>query len=64
METAAHKYSDLRLTGTRRMMMLTPETSSCYLTTNQLEEHELIRHPETHIPSVAFFKTKQNNTLP
>ena len=49
---------------TRRMMMLTPETSSCYLTTNQLEEHELIRHPATHIPNVVFFKTKQNKIIP
>ena len=48
---------------TRRMMMLTPETSSCYLTTNQLEEHELIRHPATHIPNVVFFKTKQNKII-
>jgi len=49
---------------TRRMMMLTPETSSCYLTTNQLEEHELIRHPATHIPNVVFFKIKQNKIIP
>ena len=36
--SADHKHVDTRLIRTRRLMIKNPETSPCYLITNQLEE--------------------------
>lgn len=61
METADHKYTDSELIGTRgwwfRFLKLHPVTSP---PTSQKSVHELIRHPETHTPNVAFKNTSLN----
>ena len=54
MKTADRKHTlNLRLVGTRRFMMLTPETSPHDLTTHQ-QTKELIKHLATHTPNIAF----------
>ena len=53
MKTADRKHTqNLRLVGTRRFMMLTPETLPHDLTTHQ-QTKELIKHLGTHTPNIA-----------